>query len=250
MTEQLAHPSLVEALCEVTFAPTTSWDWTIPGRLYERLAEQFPEKISLPSIGFTTEVAQGAQPPIVIQANPDRVQFKRADGSALTQVAPQLLAINQLTPYPGWDTFSHLITDVLTAFTGIAADATPARMSLRYINRIALQTGDLDEIRSVTTYVPPVARGSAAMFSSFYQRYEFAVDAPQATLVHQTAKQVAQDGQVSLVLDLDFQSAPESIGSLADSSATRAWLDAAHERIERAFLESLTDERLSMMRGA
>ena len=38
------NPSIVEALCEFTFAPETPWDSTIFGRLYERLKENFPQR--------------------------------------------------------------------------------------------------------------------------------------------------------------------------------------------------------------
>lgn len=250
VSKQMAHPPLVEALCEVAFAPASPWDWTIPGRLYERLAKQFPETVSLPSIGFTTEIARGAQPPVVLQAHPDRVQFKRADGAGLVQIAPQLLAINRLPPYPGWEGFSATITSVFKAFTAVAPDAAPARLGLRYINRIGLQDGSLSEIRSALTYAPQIGAQAAARFSSFYQRYEFTFEDPKGTLVHQTAKQTAPDGASDLILDLDFQSAPDATPPLTAADATRAWLDAAHAQIEQAFLESLTAERLSMMRGA
>jgi uncharacterized protein (TIGR04255 family) len=249
LSEQLAHPPLVEALCEIQFTPATAWDWTIPGRLYERLSPQFPEKNSVPTLGFTTEIAQSGQPSIMLQPSPDRVRFTRADGSALVQVAPQLLAINHLLPYPGWNTFSGLIRDVFAAFAAVAPATGVARIGLRYINRIAIEHGSLEEIRAIITYSPPVHEDSGTRFSSFYQRYEFATDDPVGTLIHQTAKQAQPDAQVYLVLDLDFQSTQGVSAILSDTSATRAWLDAAHERIEQAFRESLTAERFDKMRG-
>src|SRR5947208_3343497 len=95
MGEKLVSPPLLEALCEFRFAPTEAWDWTLPGRLYDRIEKEFSERSQVEGIEVQLSLGPGQPPSSQIMRGPDRVQMKRKDGTAMVQVGPHLLAVNQ-----------------------------------------------------------------------------------------------------------------------------------------------------------
>src|SRR5215218_1443830 len=110
MYEPLVRPPLVEAVCEFRFAPTDQWDLTVPGRLYDRIREEFPLREQAQSFGFALQLDEGAKPAVpAVQRTSDRVLMKRENGSALVQVGPHQLAVHHKLPYPGWANFYALI---------------------------------------------------------------------------------------------------------------------------------------------
>src|SRR5690349_12984877 len=96
-------PPLVEALCEFRFDSAQPWDWTIPGLIYAQIKDEFPMKREQ----RTLELAIETSPEKTQQLRGDigRMQFLRKDESALVQVGPDILAVNQLSPYPHWPRF-------------------------------------------------------------------------------------------------------------------------------------------------
>ena len=44
MTKRYTNPPLVEALCEFQFDPSTAWDLTLIGLIYDQLKDIFPEE--------------------------------------------------------------------------------------------------------------------------------------------------------------------------------------------------------------
>src|SRR5438093_1211585 len=109
MAEKLKYSPLIEALCEFRFAPSPSWDWTIPGRLYDEIGRDFPERAQVDGVAvqFVLGPEKASAQPVI--NGPARVQMKRADGTAMVQVGPNLLVVNHLRPYVGWETFRPMI---------------------------------------------------------------------------------------------------------------------------------------------
>ena len=134
MGEKLKNPPLVEALCEFRFSEDSNWDWILPGQLYDKVGAEFPEHTQFQSIGLQVQASHKSIPAASIYTAPDRVQYKRSDGSAMIQVGPYLLAINQLKPYTTWAEFSALIIRIYEEYCGIAGNTRIARIGLRYIN--------------------------------------------------------------------------------------------------------------------
>ncbi|PWH17307.1 MAG: hypothetical protein DDG58_08195 [Ardenticatenia bacterium] len=44
VSRKYRNPPVIEALCEFQFDPTSSWDLTVPGLVYEQLRDTFPQK--------------------------------------------------------------------------------------------------------------------------------------------------------------------------------------------------------------
>lgn len=106
--QPLARPPLVEALVEFRSGPD-GWDWTLPGRLYEKVRDRFPERVEVRPPMIVLGQSSGPEgPPPPPAGTPERLQFKRADGTAMIQVGPGLLVVNHLRPYATWPEFRRL----------------------------------------------------------------------------------------------------------------------------------------------
>lgn len=244
MGERLARPPLIEAICEFRFDPGSPWDWTIPGRLFDKIGDEFPERAQVNAIGIEVQLGPRVPPVPHILSGPERVQLKRADGSAMIQLGPNLLAVNHLRPYANWESFRDLILRVLRLYHELSHPGRIQRIGLRYINHIEVPA-ESPNGRRVLTVQPQLAGPLARPLAGFYQRYELSHERPPGTLIHQTGIQDVDARRVA-VLDLDFGS--EQLADVSDFDAVTAWLDAAHARIEESFLASVTQETLDAMR--
>ncbi|MFN8472778.1 MAG: TIGR04255 family protein [Anaerolineae bacterium] len=238
MGERLLSPPLIEALCEFRFTPSTSWDWTLPGRLYERISKEFPERSQLDAIAVQFELGARSAAPSEFIRGPERVQMKRVDGSAMVQVGANLLAINHFRPYPTWEGFRTLIMSTLDNYLILAESAGFVRIGLRYINRLPISAGYF-RVNSTITVAPSLAGELDRPIQAFYQRYELAYDAPKGILIHQTGM-LEDDLGRGILLDLDFGSTEPPSVTVGESLET--WLDEAHTRIYDAFVASLVPE--------
>lgn len=247
MPEQLANPPLVEVVCEFRFDPTqASWDWTVPGRLYERVKEEFPRR---------EQVGEGRYPlwageyegPFSAGGVVDRVRLSREDGVVTIHLSPYQMFVNHLYPYPGWSRLSRLILGVLEKYLEVASPTSLAQVGLRYINQIPLPLEAEVDIGSFVTLDPPIPPKLTRVLSDFYQRYELLYDNPRGVLLHHTGLEVdVGEPQQYLTLDLDFVSLQNPD---LEAPGVASWLDAAHDRIEEAFLVSIAPELLDKMRG-
>jgi uncharacterized protein (TIGR04255 family) len=244
--ESLARPPLIEAVCEFRFAPSDEWDWTIPGRLYDRIQGEFPRREQVQGIGFTLQIGEGPQPTVpAVQGGVDRVMMSREDGSAVVQVGPNQIVVNHKLPYPGWNRFYELIERILGMYLDLAPSTPPQRVGLRYINQIPRPSEESVDIGALITLDPPIPPKIDCPLNNFYQRYELIHKDPAGLLVHQTGMQMTQDRSGVLVLDLDFGSLPTSLPSIAQVGR---WLHAAHDRVEEAFQASVNPDLLERMR--
>ena len=134
MSKQYANPPIIEAVCEFRFTPDTPWDLTVPGLVYEKIKDKFPQKEQR-----TVQEIEIKQTPQGIQQEVrtfDRVLFLENTRKMLVQLGPRVLAVNSLKPYPGWEKFEVAIREAFEALTTIVEVKGLQRIGLRYINQI------------------------------------------------------------------------------------------------------------------
>ncbi|MGB9701055.1 MAG: TIGR04255 family protein [Thermodesulfobacteriota bacterium] len=238
MGEKLLSAPLIEALCEFKFDPSSPWDWTLPGRLYNQIAYEFPERSQVEEAEVHIQLGSGNPPLSQIIKGPDRVQMKRLDGSAMVQIGPHLLAINYLRLYPNWETFRELILNIFDEYIKLCGDYKLQRIGLRYINQIPF-TGDGGGLESLIRVVPPLKGILEQPLIGFYQRYEFIFSSPKGNLIHQTGIRKTDQGPV-LMLDLDFGSM--ELKEFVNKLSVEKWLNEAHDIIYQSFVESLNPD--------
>jgi len=244
MGERLASPPLIEALCEFRFKPTGEWDWTLPGRMFDKIGAEFSQRTQVLVTSLPLPSDPGQPIPLQTVISPDRVQLRRPDGSAMVQIGSNLLAINQLRPYQDWVTFRTRILNIHEAYVELSGQSELERIGLRYINQIALH-GEDEEIARMITVAPPLIGVLKRPLAGFYQRYELLQECPKGVLIHQTGKRKGEK-EDTLILDLDLAST--DCASVVGSEAIGTWLDQAHDRVYEAFVASLTQELYERLR--
>jgi uncharacterized protein (TIGR04255 family) len=239
----LKNPPLIEAVFEAHFGPNAAWDWTMPGRLYDRMSGEFSERQQ--ALDF-----RGVQLPVAADrvGQVQRVQLKRSDGSAMIQIGEEMLAINHFAPYPSWEGFRELIMRVVGTSLELGARLDLTRVGLRYINVIR-ELPDEGDLSRVITVLPrltgPLMRPSVGL----YVRCDLAHETPAGILVLQTGLRSTpgRENGSEVILDLDFVG-QESV-SITSSEILGGWLDAAHKHIEDAFIAALAPQMYDRLKG-
>lgn len=251
MTRVLNKAPIIEALCEFRFVPDTPWDWTIPGRVYERVQDDFPTVEQQPMVQFeVSQTPEGIVPNA--QAGIERLRFRSASGTDLLQVGPDFFAVNHLAPYRGWPHFAPMIADNLAKYWDAAQPRAVQRIELRYINRIVLPEGKHHYEDFLNVY-PQVPGGRDQVWGSWAQRVQIFHEELNAMLTFQagTHQELAepenQNSQSSIILDISF--APYVHHPLPHD-AVRNWLEEAHQEIEKMFFQSVTKKCLELFEPA
>jgi uncharacterized protein (TIGR04255 family) len=202
---QYRNPPIEEALCEIKFHGEPSWDVTIPGLLYERLRQSYPEKPQ--QAGFLEagiQMAPGAPgPSLHFRQDGGRVQFRDSSGRALLAVGPGVLSTHVLRPYPGWEAFRPRIVEAISAYEEVAQPESVARIGIRYINRIVVGA-EVIEIGNYFTSGPEMPPSLPQNFVGFLQRLDAVFPDSQTHLVVTFASTESEDeGRSAFILDLD-----------------------------------------------
>lgn len=242
MSVVYANPPLVEALCQFQFEPSKPWDFTVPGLLYARVGDEFPDTQDQPSLQFDLQFDQPAIPQV--SANTGAMQFFRRDRTALLQLRPDVLIINQLPKYPRWEMFRDLILRSLDHYQMVAKPVAILQMQMRYINRLDIPAShDLNELTRYCTAIPGVpASLTQGVASRFSQRVEIIMPEAYGVLVLQSGVVPSEtSGKFGLLLDLEFASAfakPVALDTAAE------WIGRAHDDVKRAFQACYTSSTI------
>jgi len=217
MPKHYKNPPILEAVCEFKFQPPSSWNPAIPDLIYEKVQAQFPRREPMSGLS-------GEEP-----APNAKTKFRRVDGSALLQLSPKLLAINQLRPYPTWPQFKKTILETYAIYRELAQPSGLTRLGLRYINQI--------EIPETKIEIGRYLRGCPAGYHKLFLSTDFPFETERENLAMILAHVPHREGDfLRFYLDLDYGAFPmaaEEIGPV---------LERAHDRLEQIFEANLTDE--------
>lgn len=241
MGEKLKSQPLVETLCEFQFNLSGGNELTLPGLFYAEVKDDFPDQSLVDDeISLQVELSALGGTPQFIRP-PQRLQLKRADGSAMLQIGRGRLIVNRLQPYATWEDFRELIFKAFTIYTSLCGEYTLKRVGLRYINHLVPQIDEGFKIDDFLTIIPLFPKPIDRPMIGFQQVYELFYESSKASLVHRTAVVGTPEGNTVILLDLDFIS--QSISFFQGNSEVlewlRQWLDQAHGHIEEAFISSL-----------
>jgi uncharacterized protein (TIGR04255 family) len=187
--------------------------------------------------GFGIRLSQGS---VEQRLEPStRMQFLREDGNALVQVGPNLLAVNHLKPYPGWETFVPMIQQAYRAYAETAPPTAIQRIGLRYINRIELP-GPTVELEEYLNFYPYLGADLPQDYGEFTVSIKTALNGLRDGL--QMVLTTADTGNadvVAFVLDTDYFLAKPGAISMDEAFS---WVDEAHDRLEQIFEGCISDK--------
>ncbi len=251
-TEPTPHPSypnptIAEALCEIHFAlpDNTPWKASLAGDLFKQVQDEFPEMEPGLEIGFQFElspqrIGQSLLPPR------QRMRFKHKDLPLLLQLGPNVLTVNVLPIYPGWEDMRRR---VLSAWQQACSALKPAKITqvgLRYINRIDEidETGTPGDWFKPSDYLPA---GVLQSKGSFLSRVESQIDSENRIVV--TLAEVQSDDQErkkGIVFDIDRIVEKELP---IDDSVLLGEMDRLHEHIWEIFEAVQTQRLVNYLKG-
>ena len=220
MSKHYKNPPLLEAVCEFKFQSPSSWNPAFHDLIDEKVRMQFPRREPMNS-----HEAQESGPNA-------KTKFRRADGSALLQVSPGLLAINQLRPYPTWVQFKQTILEAYALYGEIIRPARIERLGLRYINQIEIPETKI----AIGRYLRSCPEGYYKLFLSTEFPFETERENLFMILMHAPHE---EGGFSRFFLDLDYST--RTIMEISSDAIDRI-LERGHSRIEQVFESSLTDE--------
>jgi len=202
MGRKYKNPPIIEALCEFRFEPSLPWDLAIPGLVYEGVRDDFPKRRQVRA--FETSVSASLEGVEQQVRTTDRIQFLREDERALIQVGPDLLAVNNLKPYPTWQEFLPLVQTGFSAYCEATNPKGIRRIGLRYINRIEIPGPNI-EMEDYFLFYPFVGPNLPQEHGSFIVGIQIPYEGARDVLRLQLANASAETLDiVPVMLDLDY----------------------------------------------
>ncbi len=239
--KQYAKPPLVEVFCEFFFenAEGREWDWFIIPKLYGRLKKSFPTRKHFRRVGVQLRMdpLAGAQELERIGPPMPRHQFLSEDGKSLVQVGENLLAVNQLPPYYGWERFKPLVTECFGAYCTLARPKSVARRALHYIDKIDVPKAEFRVEDYFNLYPVLPAQDPVTNLAMAFE-LRGAGDGDILAAAFRQHPSADPEGS-SFLLQFDYVATQPTEPSLQIVSE---WLDNAHEFTSRYFRSTITSE--------
>jgi len=238
-------PTINEALCELHFLRESGkeWDSAWYGDLFKRVITDYPRM----EPNEILEVGVAVGPDGVLQSARRiglRMQYHHKDRKHLFQLSDGVFTVNELAPYPGWDTFIADIERGWQLFSEIVHPTGLARIGLRYINEIPKEQPD----EPVSRWLAPTEYIPAQILSArerFHSRLQVPVGADHRLVV--TIAELEQpDRTRSILFDIDTIL---NVRVTADWAAIRARLTDLHETAWKVFRGSITPDLNARLEG-
>jgi len=231
MQRKYKNPPLVELVCEFQVAPDCAWDLTMPGLIYEKVKEDFPERAPLLVQHF--EVGPDQEGIGQKFRTEQRVLFRAGKEKVFIEVGSRLLGVHsQVTPYPGWEHFRPKIDVGFRALMDVSKVETLRGISLRYINRIEVpdEAGALEKYLS---FRPLLADSEGMEITSFIGGTQFSIADDSCRVELQSVVPDNPDNRAFL-LDIGYSRAPNRT---IEQQKALQWVESAHEKVDKLFFE-------------
>lgn len=244
MSRKYEKPPIQEAVCEFRFADDLAWDMTLPGLLYDKIKDRYPEKKQ--RLLSSTELFQEEGTLGQKLTQESRILFYDKEGTRLVQVGDHLLTINALAPYRGWaEDFQPHISSVLESLLEIVKPECFLRAGLRYINMIELP-GPRVELPDYFKFHPSIGPELPQDHISFILGCQFPFEDEKSLckVLLTSAKAGKVDAQAAL-LDLDLYMAVPNALLVKEA---HSWLNWAHDKVNGIFEGCITDALRKMFK--
>ena len=233
-----ARAPVSQVVCEFQFNGANPWDWTIPGLIYQKIHNEFPEKRQ--ESAFEIKITpQEQRVEKTFPGSLSKMQFVSADSSTMVQIGPDLLAVNILKDYPGWERFRELIRKQFEVYCEIANPVSYKRLGLRFINTIDFSSPAI-EIIDYFNYYPHLPASIEQAHGPFTMHVFPTLEGDRDALGLRMGTIVPiTHNNVVIVLDLDYYLVRADQLALNEGPA---WIERAHESIETIFESCITDK--------
>lgn len=197
------HPTIAEALCEIHFV--AKGDGVLSDANYDRirdaLKDEYPNSTDQALQRYEAAIGPKGVSVVPVGTPSKKRVLKHGSRNSLIQINPQILSVNEVNEYPGWEkVFRPDILRALVAQRKSGNVEKISRIGLRYINRIPRGDGDNVGVwLSQNDYYPP---GCLQHKNDFANRFEFRFDTNLRAIVI-LAEEKTGKGARPFIFDLD-----------------------------------------------
>ncbi len=200
---------------------------------------------SQPEMGISLEVGPSGVTPHLHQPR-ERFIFRHANEPVVVQLSEQIVTVNVLAPYPGWDRMRPLVLNVWQRASRAIQAQSINRIGLRYINKIPKQS----EQEQAGKWIRPCDFISPAILTSlpgFFLRVQTRLDLDNrivVTVADEPPGELAQFG--ALIFDIDRiieQALAPSRASLGKA------MDRLHADVWQVFDQARTERLTKWLEG-
>lgn len=241
------NPTIQEALCEIYFCLPKGIEWkpSLLGDFFKHVQVDFPTMEPVTHIGVELQVGPGRASQALLPPR-HRMRYKHASRNLMLQLSQDILTVNILHKYPGWE---QMCRDVLDAWQQVKAVIKPAeitRIGLRYINLI--KRSQPDELPgdwlAPSGYIPKSVLSS---LPGFLSRLETRTD-PHNRLVVTLGEASASLEQSPGAIVFDIDCISEKSMGIDDNSIT-AEITRLHDIAWTIFTSSRTSRLDRLLQG-
>lgn len=246
MGKKYLNPPIVEAVCEFRFTSDTQWDLAVPGLLYKKIKDDFPNRKQRIIQDVELKIGKQNIEPIV---NPrEQIIFQNKDKKILIQVGNRILAVNCLKPYPTWNIFQPLIVSSFKKLSEVVKLTRIQRIGLRYINRIEIAESQM-KLEKYFKFKPDLGDQLPHNLRSFMLGCVLPFHEINADCDMKITNAVpSEPNKHAFILDIDFYLKKHVNATIDDITK---WIESAHDRVENIFEGCITDElRKTFMENA
>lgn len=233
-TKKYKNPPLTEAVFEL-FYQSSDWNPAIPGTYYSKVSKDYPV---ITQSGGSFGIALGAQGVQIGSGNNNLTQFKSLDNSSIIQLSNNLLTVNKLPRYDGWESYKKMIMEAVEVLNSVIDIQKINRIGLRVINKVDVKSHSLENFKGSFNVYPNIPDGIVNNFNSLQLNYEtpFAENEVLAVNLATLRKEAGYQAPVS------FQLYYTKVAYL-DKNLIEKWLDNAHVQLHSAFDHIVTTQQ-------
>lgn len=240
MTKKYKNSPLTEVVAEFNFIPSSPWNITIPGLLYEKIKANFPDikqRDGLIQI-FTPPENSGKLGTAPKFDAVELVQFWNKSKKLLVQSGKDILTINALAPYPTWENFYPQVIEIFKAFCKLSKPKGLSRASLRYINTIQItsKTFTLEDIFQFN-----ISRPKNLNHEPRYYNTHIEFNLNERDVLSQKIIQGFALNQKSKAIILDLEFIMNQFNGLQIREIEN-WLEAGHKIVNDTFENTVTEK--------
>lgn len=233
MGRKYANPPILEAVCEFRLTRKTPWDITVPGRVYEKLREEFPLRedrvVEAWDITYRPVRTRG---PILREP---RAIFLTEEKNVLVELGRRLLAVHVMRPYPTWSAFKPKIAKAWQTLAEIVEIQGLSRIGLQYVNRIEVASLE-GSLKDYFDFYPFLGERLPRNRANFMLAVEYIYADGRDRCVCILSSSMKNPKTFFLEIDYSIPQA-ESI----PPTEALSWVEEAHSRVEEIFEGCITD---------
>jgi uncharacterized protein (TIGR04255 family) len=234
-----AKAPITEAIIDLRVQPRDGLSLDNLEHVAASLRQAYPKHDKTYEVAGMMAVLPGVSASATAQQRQTGFKLTSVDGKQIWQSRFDGFTFSRLAPYDSWRPFRDEAHRLWQAYRQVASPLAISRLAVRYINRIDIPAQSVD-LKQYFRTSPEVAPDLPQQLAGFFMQLRIPQDDLKSLLlVNQTIIPPAQEGVVSVVLDIDLF---RDIEIPSEEDAIWRFFDELHDRKNQIFEACITDE--------